>query len=54
MIILADADKAFGKMRCPITLKTLSEILHAFRCFHYYAFVLFLTLVYFCTVGAQN
>ena len=36
------------------TLKTLSEILHAFRCFHYYAFVLFLTLVYFCTVGAQN
>lgn len=26
MIILADADKAFGKMRCPITLKTLIEL----------------------------
>ena len=25
MIILADADKAFDKMQCPITLKALSE-----------------------------
>ena len=36
------------------TSKTLGEILHAFRCFHYYAFVMFLSLgIFLYSRGAE-